>query len=85
MIDQALGLEAAEDLGDSAAFELEGVGQRQDREIVALRGGDEDRELGIAEPGHGMISVVGGHQCPPYQPEPRRPEPRGAGSGDREC
>ena len=42
VVDQALGLEAAEDLVDGAALDLERVGQRQDRTIVALRGGAED-------------------------------------------
>ena len=58
MIDQALGLEAAEDLGDGAALELEGVGQRQGGTVVALRGGAEDHELGIAEPCSWLISIV---------------------------
>ena len=53
VIDQALGLEAAEDLVDRAALDLEGLGQRQDGTVVALRGGAEDHGLGIAELGHG--------------------------------
>jgi hypothetical protein len=55
MIDQGLGLEAAEDLGDGAALDLESLGQRQDGTIVALGGGAEDDGLGIAELDHEMI------------------------------
>ena len=57
VIDQALGLEAAEDLVDGAALDLERLGQRQDRTVVALGGGAEDDGLGVAELGHGMISI----------------------------
>ena len=53
VIDQALGLEAAEDLVDGAALDFEGLGQRQDGTVVALRGGAEDDGLGVAELGHG--------------------------------
>jgi hypothetical protein len=57
VIDQALGLEAAEDLVDGAALDLERLGERQDGTVVALRDGAEDHGLGIAELRHGMISV----------------------------
>jgi hypothetical protein len=40
VLDQPLGFKAAEDLGKRAAGELEVLGQRQDRTVVALRGGD---------------------------------------------
>jgi hypothetical protein len=53
VIDQAIRLEAAEDLVDSAALDLEGLGQRQDRTVVALRGGAEDDSLSVAELCHG--------------------------------
>jgi hypothetical protein len=36
MIDQALGLEAAEDLVDGAAGDLERLGERQHRAVIAL-------------------------------------------------
>ena len=49
---------------------VEAVGQRQDREVGALRGGAEDHELGVAELGHGMISVGGEHHRPPTTPSP---------------
>ena len=78
VIDQALGLEAAEDLVDGAALDLERLGQRQDRAVVALRGGAEDDGLGIAELGHGMISVVGEHHRPPTTPSPAGRSPVGA-------
>jgi hypothetical protein len=48
VIDQALAFEAAENLVDGAALELEGPGQRQDRAVVALRSGAEDHGLRIA-------------------------------------
>ena len=53
VIDQALALEAAEDLGDGAALDFECLGQRQDGTVGALRGGAENDGLGIAELGHG--------------------------------
>jgi len=40
--DEALVAEAVHHLGKGAALELEGLGQRQDREVGALRGGCED-------------------------------------------
>ena len=45
VIDQALGLEAAEDLVDGAALDLEGLGQRQDRAVIALGSRTEDDGL----------------------------------------
>ena len=36
-----------------AALEVEGFGQRQDREVGALRGGAEDHGLGIADLAYG--------------------------------
>jgi hypothetical protein len=47
VLDQALGLEAAEDLGEGATGQPEGLGQRQDRTVVALRGGAEDHGLRV--------------------------------------
>ena len=56
--DQTAVAEAVHHLGKGAALELEAVRQGQDREVGALRGGAEDHELGIAELGHGMISIT---------------------------
>ena len=70
VIDQALGLEAAEDLVDRTALDLERFGQRQDGTVVALGSGAEDHGLGVAELGHGMISVLGKHRCSPTSPSP---------------
>jgi hypothetical protein len=42
VIDQALGPEAAEDLVDGAALDLEVLRQRKDGTVVALRGGAKD-------------------------------------------
>jgi hypothetical protein len=52
VINQALGLEAAEHLVNGAALDLQVLGQRQDREVLALGRCAEDDELGIAEAGH---------------------------------
>ena len=49
VIDQALALEAAEDLGDGAALDFECLGQRQDGTVVALRGGAENDGLALAD------------------------------------
>jgi hypothetical protein len=46
--DQEPAAEAAEDLVDGAALDLERLGERQDRAVGALRGGAEDDSLGIA-------------------------------------
>ena len=77
--DQALVAEAVHHLGEGAALDLERLGQRQHREVGALRGGAEDHELGVAEPGHGMISVS---ESTSALLRPRAPaaEPRGAGA-----
>jgi hypothetical protein len=64
-IDQALRLEAAEHLVDRAAPDLERLGQRQHGTVVALRGRAQDHGLGIAELGHGTISVGREHHRPP--------------------
>jgi hypothetical protein len=46
--DQGPAAEAAEDLVDGAALDLERLGERQDRAVGSLRGGAEDDSLGIA-------------------------------------
>jgi hypothetical protein len=49
-----LAFEAAEDLVDGAALELERLGQRQHGTIVALRRGAEDDGLSIADLRHDL-------------------------------
>jgi hypothetical protein len=66
--DQAAVAEAVHHLGEGAALELEAIGQGQDREVGALRGGAEDHELGVAELGHGRISICGERPSPSYDP-----------------
>src|SRR5919106_872791 len=70
VVDQALGFEAAEDLVDGAALDLEALRPRQDRAIVALGSGAEDDRLGVAELRHRMISVLGEHRRSPTSPSP---------------
>jgi hypothetical protein len=53
VLDQALGLKAAEHFVNGAALDPERIGQRQDGTVVSLRGGAEDHGLGVAELGHG--------------------------------
>ena len=53
VLDQAPGLEAAEDLADGAALDFKSLRQGQDGTVVALRGRAENDGLGVAELGHG--------------------------------
>jgi hypothetical protein len=81
--DQAAVAQALHHLGECAARELEGLGQRQNREIRALGGGAEDDGLGVAELGHGMISIAGEHRRSPTSPSPGGWSRAGRGPGDR--